>query len=506
MYADLYKDGIFIPPSIEYHYDWRFNFPGPCSNQNWVPWTIATGYGKYYGMPDGLIGQTYSAKVTITGIDPDGLPFQVTSSTICLGKEGIPQQVDLFLKNQSGGDITSENFIYHYTDPDWRSLIVPNTNSVWLSLDEYEFLWTNNSLYGEPVQKYHHWNNDETNILNYSANLIDEQTDQISSHLDFTYPATIKMNLAGHENGKIRFKDPWIADGDVIGEFIRNRGNEAVWHGYNSPLAIQATEEDLIRGVFLEQSGPPFWNPPFYSVRVPEDTIIPFHNQNITWYFQNWGGTDVQFQSPNNPQSAVVFQQANAVAEAKFKGHLVTNNAAASINNNGRRMAVDDNGTIHMVYEDDGDIWYTSSTNEGDNWNAEIRLSDGQGYSKNPSIAIGDLNKYHVVWFENIPQFGTIMYKKEGESSTVLGGTSKTEVRPVITAGSLNDFVMAAWNDGAHLVHTVYTDEASHWSSASTVPGTNAFSVYPTICNDGSSSYATHLAWQNDNNRVMKAV
>ncbi len=229
-----------------------------------------------------------------------------------------------------------------------------------------------------------------------------------------------------------------------------------------------------------------------FTVEAPQQTQS-VNGRTVTYNFLNWenGSTD-------NPRS--FSPNAHFNIEATYKGHLASNQSHATGYNNGRRMVRDDNGKLHMVYEDNGEIWYTYSTNDGSAWQKEVRLSDGSGNNHYPSIAIGDLNKYHVVWLEIIPGFDKeIIYKKEGQSTEILGGTTKSAAHPVVAANRLYDFAMVVWNDGSNLKFRVYTNEWEEWSSAQSVPNTNSSCVYPAIANDGSSSYATHLAWQKNN-------
>nr|NIR92182.1 hypothetical protein [Gammaproteobacteria bacterium]NIW44631.1 hypothetical protein [Gammaproteobacteria bacterium]NIX01679.1 hypothetical protein [Phycisphaerae bacterium] len=152
-------------------------------------------------------------------------------------------------------------------------------------------------------------------------------------------------------------------------------------------------------------------NPVYYSVRVAQQQTIPFHGENITWYFRHWDGDQVKYEDSTQTETAVVFQDANAEAHAVYKGHLASSNEIATAHNNGRRVVRDANGTLHAVYEDGKKIWYTYSTDAGETWAEETVIDNtyGSGISSGGDTyfaeyfhpAIAEHNDYlHVVYVE----------------------------------------------------------------------------------------------------------
>ena len=228
-----------------------------------------------------------------------------------------------------------------------------------------------------------------------------------------------------------------------------------------------------------------------FTVEAPQQTQT-VNGRSINYNFIEWENG-----STNNPRS--MNPDNHFEIKATYKGNMVSTTSRATGYNNGRRMVWDNNGKLHLVYEDNGEIWYTYSTNEGATWHKETRLSDGNGYSHSPSIAIGSSNKYHVVWEEKIPNFqNNIVYKNQGAEANEVGQTTLTNAYPVITANEMNDFVMIVWNNGSALKYMVITNVLGE-SNVQTVPNTNGSCILPSIANDGSSSYGTHLAWQKNN-------
>ena len=470
--------------------DWRF--PGTSAAAPHIAGIAALYKEKYPGSSH----QEFYNDLTSNAVDIMGKNGGTWNEISGFGKAdayealgGGPLKVTVDQQNSTGSSIGN---IKHW-ESQWITYPVPK-----------DFYWDDGStqtLEADTIiianGKYHDWKNKNLFKINENFN-IDKNTNKIISQFTGISSGVIKNDLSGSSGGKIFFTDPWLRDTTITLYGKRNRGLDAIPHEYDSPLNL--TLDSQHQGVFLDQSGPnQNWEPPYYSVKADAQQTFTAHGQNITGYFLNWEGTEVDFRSPNSTETPLVFHDDNAEAKAVYKGHLASNLSRATGFNNGRRVVVDSQGKYKMVYEDDGEIWYTYSTNEGATWHKEVRLSNGSGNNSDPSIAIGSFNHYHVVWYEHSASGGHIRYRQEGNSYIATLGTSSLQsVHPVITTNMILNFVMAVWNDGTKLKFKVYTDEGE-WSSLESVPNTGAGCLYPTLANDGGSGYATHLAWQKNN-------
>jgi len=288
----------------------------------------------------------------------------------------------------------------------WTPLGAGISTHPFLTLEEGECLWTNDDvLVPNYIEKFHHWNQDPNEYIftNYQDFSILPTTDHLHSYLRDIHSATIRTDLiSGGTGGTIKFKDPWLPDGVEKLGIHKNRGMDgAEWYPHNTSLVIQPNESDFYRGVFKNQ-GLPLWYPPYYRVRVENPQYINFHGQSTTWYFKGWQGTNVQFQDPNQLETGVAFTDDDAEAKAVYKGHLASNIAGAVGPNSQRKVLYD--GTIyHMVYEDNGEIYYTYY--EDGEWKPEFRLSDGSGLNKQPCISSSYYvagGKIGVVWQKDV--------------------------------------------------------------------------------------------------------
>jgi hypothetical protein len=153
------------------------------------------------------------------------------------------------------------------------------------------------------------------------------------------------------------------------------------------------TADPIFKGVFLDQ-GFPFYDPPYYTVAAPDQTI-----DGVTYFLGGWSSENnsAEFQNASAETTAVIFRQPNAVVTAHMKGHLLTNTPDATAHNNGRRVVQTTDGKWHLVYEDDGKIWYTVSTDNGQTWSPEEKLNTNNDLNDSPSIVTNG-NLIGVVW------------------------------------------------------------------------------------------------------------
>ncbi len=239
---------------------------------------------------------------------------------------------------------------------------------------------------GGTTQKHHRWYQNNSDFsLNHQFQAAAPTPSLQDAWFNSTEPATVRTDLiSGGQGGIVELKDPWRYYQDGFGNW--QQSNQFI--SYPSPFIIENGQITDYGGVFLNQ-GLPNWQPPYYTLRVPQTQYLTFHNQVIPWHFVNWqedaSQAEVQYLIQNT--SPVVFKQANAEIRARYKGHLASSNPAATRHNNGRRIVREAGGTLHAVYSDGGHCWYTFSTDNGEHWAAE-------------SLASEDLPIYHDPAFQ----------------------------------------------------------------------------------------------------------
>ena len=249
VYADLFLNGNPVQPSFDYFYEWWNNSTGTMIIHY-------SGDGQSSITPDGLISQSYLSYVVVTGPN-----FTAYSSIDTLHRDGTPIQVDMYAKRQSGTDLTGI-YLKHYTNPNWRDLDVPNDRNIMLTVSDPEYIWSKTDIITNPAEKYNHWNQNLDDVINYQGFVSDPNNDEITAWYKTIGGATIQSVLiSGGTGGDIEFKDPWYPNGGTLGGIPKNKGMSADWLTFQTVVEIEPTNEDQFKGVFLNQSGPPDWQP-----------------------------------------------------------------------------------------------------------------------------------------------------------------------------------------------------------------------------------------------------
>jgi hypothetical protein len=166
----------------------------------------------------------------------------------------------------------------------------------------------------------------------------------------------------------------------------------------------------------------------------------------------------------------------------------LTNNIANSILPS---LAIE-NSVIHVVFQDDRhgyiEIFYVRSTDGGISWDNDLRLTESLGYSRNPTVAFFESN-VHVVWRDNRDGNYEVYYKR----STDLGNTWEIDRRltndpddsynPSI---SLSDsLIHLAWQDGRAGNNEIFykrsTDNGVNWTTDTRLTFNIGISYNPVI-------------------------
>ena len=159
------------------------------------------------------------------------------------------------------------------------------------TLNERFLNWSGTSDY-----KHHNWNDVDLEYKLFHSFKALTGNDQDANFKEMN-PVTIRTDLisaGGSSDGTIDFKDPWYVDehGNQPDSFLT----------FSAPYKPTGSALDTTGGVFLNQ--PYTGNNPHYSVRAPLEQVIPFHNEEVTWYFQlqrerdgNLLGTEMLFKT-----------------------------------------------------------------------------------------------------------------------------------------------------------------------------------------------------------------
>lgn len=422
----------------------------------------------------------------------------------------------------------------------WRYTI-----NQWRNYNLYQFLTQNHdeTIQSTPSyvpslgQKIRYWNQDESNILNHDTFYISTDFHNLSPQywpVDGT--VTVKTDLIdapGTTGGVVQFRDPWYIDypDPQYGGNWRNRGMQEARvltrslvdqfaQGWSPDFTTTYPEspEQPYRGVFLDQDYNIPGNP-HYSLGAPLTQTIG----GYAWYFQNWHAdpNSATLQDTMALQTDVNFKQAGATVSAYYKGVHLSSNGSTFATNGQRKFVRTEDGTLHLVYDSNGHIWYEISTDSGVTWTIANggKPLDAKG-GKLPAIDC-QANYVVIVWQESY--YGAVQLKVGRLRDGVMGWQYPLQafVDPCQSyAENLNPVIgydfeqraVIAWENKSDYIYPIgivvkhgplgsFPDPIT-WETdySGAIPSTNANCVNPTIAvaKNPTDQYNMmyHLAWQ----------
>ena len=399
--AVIYHNGEVVPPSSNYYYEWHVYY---AREGYWKISTISD-FGANISRPETIVESgnyilsyvvvTDSINHTFTGVQSDTVgPLEMTR---------LGWNVDFYAYDENG------NLLSNVLPEHWRYTI--NTWKIGynglLTRDYDEKLRPTPVYFSDSNRKFQYWNSTQSDIKYYKTFHITTQVNQLTAHYNKAegHPKFDIHLMPGVESpyDSIEFKDPWVVDTTDSRFYTAPYGYHSL--GMDTPFLREAVPFTLsvnskYQGVFLNQRFDLPGNP-CYSVRAPSPQILPFHGEDIAWYFQGWEGSNVSFQDASASETPVVFLADSAEVRAVYKGHLVTDNLSR-LGFSSQRHIARGGTTWYLTYWEDGKIYVSTST-DGVNWNPEVCVSGNLDGCSRPSIAAGLVNGYaYVVWQRKI--------------------------------------------------------------------------------------------------------
>jgi len=256
-----------------------------------------------------------------------------------------------------------------------------------------------------------------------------------------------------------------------------------------------------------------------------QDIYLSQTGKTHRFYFQNWTGTNANFQNANNLETPVVFTLDGATAQANLKGTQLSNNSNAFANNSQRKLIKTPDGLMHLTYESMGRIFYETSTDNGTTWqlmNGGKPLDNGAG--KCPTIDYS-FNRVAIVYQQKNGDYSTLQLKSFIASgnqyiynfSTTLAtptGLYSSDANPAF-AWSSSDKMIVVWQNSSSLSYLSAILGVNSYSSSytyidgGTVNSTNSLSKFPSISTDkyslgGRLKY--QIAWQQSYSNGQSAI
>ena len=162
------------------------------------------------------------------------------------------------------------------------------------------------------------------------------------------------------------------------------------------------------------------------------------------------------------------------------------------------------NEKVYVVWQDERDndkeIYFNKSTDNGTTWFGDIRLTNNVGESEAPTLAVEGSN-INVVWSDSRIGIGNgeIYYKKSTDAGLNwsedirVTNTPVASGRPSVSVSS--NFVHISWNEVWEIYYTRSTDYGSTWETETRITNNTSDSENSFVV---VSDSAVHLIWQDD--------
>ena len=415
----------------------------------------------------------------------------------------------------------------------FENVNIPST-PIKTSVGNNKILRGNQSLFSS--EKFNRWTiggliggsfTEEADVTNHHIFTIgDDQATYISQFKHSFSGTTIKNSLEGADatGGSIYFKDPWYIDqvDPAYGNNLKNRGlnpfprqrsSDPFYPDYNTVFQNGSDPSQSYKGVFLDQNPTFDPNVPNYLVQVDQEQTIPINGVNHKFFFQNWSGTNAQFQYPNALETGVVFTDGNAVVTANLKGQLLSNQSNGFSNNGQRKIVRDNSGYYHSVYVSSGLGWKSKSitTDFLGSWTKDETIFYDVPVV-NPSIDLSPSGTNEVIVAEvddsNSGQYRIYLLESDlnGSNSTFIADIDAGYVGqsfPVVAYCEDEIFIVYKTSASSKLKYARKYFNGSVWELDTNIdiPNSTSNSKYPSVVASKSGS-EIYITWQEGSSQI----
>jgi hypothetical protein len=177
----------------------------------------------------------------------------------------------------------------------------------------------------------------------------------------------------------------------------------------------------------------------------------------------------------------------------------LANNTASSLH----RSIAASGSNVHFVWFDNRDnndeIYYKNSTDGGDTWSADVRLSNTAGESYNPAVAVSG-SVVHVAWQDSTAGNWEIYYKRSTNGGTSWGAdtrlTNNSAISNFPTLAVSGSTVHIAWVDYRNGAGNIYykrsVNGGANWGADTRLTKSNDQNYWPSLAVNGS---VVHLVY-----------
>lgn len=175
----------------------------------------------------------------------------------------------------------------------------------------------------------------------------------------------------------------------------------------------------------------------------------------------------------------------------------------------GATLAVDSSDNLYVAWHDftpgNAEIYYKKSTDGGNTWTGNKRVTWSQGGSYEPALAFDSSAYLHLLWSNATPGNNEIYYKKSTNGGASWSASKRLTWTETWSGGlaiavDSADKLYAFWYDYApgngEIYYTKSTDGGSTWAAGQRLTWTSGISYFPAVAVD--SSGILSLAWEDN--------
>ncbi len=168
---------------------------------------------------------------------------------------------------------------------------------------------------------------------------------------------------------------------------------------------------------------------------------------------------------------------------------------------------------VHIVWIDTrdgkGEIYYKRSVDDGATWGIEERLTNDPAYSEHPSVAVCD-SIVHIVWIDTRDDNYEIYYKRSVDNGANWGIEERLTNDPAPSTfpsvAVCDSIVHVVWYDERDGNKEIYykrsVDNGATWGIEEKLTNNNEYSQYPSVAVRDSIVHVVWYDWRNGNYEI----
>jgi hypothetical protein len=203
------------------------------------------------------------------------------------------------------------------------------------------------------------------------------------------------------------------------------------------------------------------------------------------------------------PGNAAIFLSHSVDGGVRWKAAKRLTNTAGS---SGSPAIAVSGANIYVIWRDstlgNGEIYFKRSVDGGVRWTTTKRLTNDEGYSGMPAVAVGGSNIY-LIWNQGVPGENSISFKRSVDGGVRWTATKRLSYNgrclSILSIAADGADVCVAWcdyglvNENTEIYFKRSADAGASWKAKQKLSNTVGSSVYPAVAVDRGNVY---MVWE----------